>query len=132
MIPAAYAVVDLSALGRNLVQVRQCAPDARVMAVVKADGYGHGLVRVATALKGVDAFAVARVDEGVRLRDSGIRERIAVLEGFIQLDELELHRKYGLEPVIHSRAQIDMLETVVGGNPLRLWLKMDTGMHRLG
>lgn len=132
MIPAAHAVLDLSAPRHNLQQVRRYAPDSKIMAVVKANGYGHGLIRVARALSGVDAFAVARVDEGIRLREAGIEERIAVLEGFISLEELDLVRQYSLEPVIHSMFQVEMIETASGTTSLAIWLKLDTGMNRLG
>ena len=132
MIPAAHAVLDIFALQHNLQQVRNCAPGAKVMAVIKANGYGHGLERVASALAGVDAFAVARVDEGVRLREAGAGERIAVLQGFIHQNELELQRRFGLEPVIHMPAQIDLLEAAVATDPINIWLKLDSGMHRLG
>jgi len=132
MRPAAYAVLDQAALKHNLKRVRQCVPSARVMAVIKANGYGHGLVRVANALREADAFAVARVDEGIHLRDQGIEQRITVLEGFTCRDELEQHFKFDLEPVIHTPDQLQWLES--GGNrgSLSVWLKLDTGMHRLG
>lgn len=102
------------------------------MAVIKANAYGHGLVRIARCLSGVDAFAVARVDEGIRLREAGIPQRIAVLQGFIRRDELDLHAQFGLEPVIHSELQIDLLEQSPNPDRLDVWLKLDTGMHRLG
>jgi alanine racemase len=132
MIPTAHAVLDLSAPRHNLGEVRRHAPDSKVMAVIKANGYGHGLLRIAKALRGVDAFAVARVNEGVRLREAGIRERIAVLEGFISQDELELVRRHRLEPVVHSLYQVEMIEAASGIGALAIWLKLDTGMNRLG
>lgn len=133
MLPAAYAELDLAALEHNLARLRSAAPKSRIMAVVKANAYGHGLVRVANALPTVDAFAVARVDEGIRLRQAGIRQRITVLQGFICPEELELHAQFELEPVIHSTQQIELLEQrAPGGIRLRAWVKLDTGMHRLG
>lgn len=133
MTPAAYAELDLGALEHNLARLREAAPTARVMAVVKANAYGHGMARVALALPTADAFAVARVDEGLRLREAGIRQRITVLQGFICPEELALHVRYELEPVIHSAQQIDILEQhAPAGATLRAWVKLDTGMHRLG
>ncbi len=132
MIPAAHAVLDIAALQHNLRRVRICAPGAKIMAVIKANGYGHGLERIASALTGVDAFAVARVDEGVRLREAGVGERIAILQGFIHQNELDLQCRFGLEPVIHMPAHIDLLESVAATKPLDVWLKLDSGMHRLG
>lgn len=133
MTPAAYAELDLGALEHNLARLREAAPEARVMAVIKANAYGHGMVRVARALPTADAFAVARVDEGIRLREAGIRQRITVLQGFICPEELALHARYDLEPVIHAAQQIDLLEQHAPSNAmLRAWVKLDTGMHRLG
>ena len=132
MIPAAYAVLNLDAVQHNLEMVRRCAPDAKIMAVIKANGYGHGLLRIAEALQNVDAFAVARVDEGVRLRKAGINNRIAVLEGFTCVEELEELLNYQLEPVVHSFAQLDILESRAEQDACAIWLKLDTGMNRLG
>ncbi len=132
MLPATHAVLDMAALSHNLATLRSCVPDAKVMAVIKANAYGHGAIAVAHALSEADAFAVARVDEGVALREAGIRQRIAVLQGFICAEELELHARYGLEPVVHSVFQVDMLETHGLREPVTVWLKLDSGMHRLG
>jgi alanine racemase len=134
MLPAAHAVLDLSALAHNLACLRARAPHAKVMAVIKANAYGHGAIPVARALAlaGADAFAVARVDEGVALRQAGIRQRIAVLQGFICGEELELHSRYDLEPVVHSVGQVERLEAAVLERPVAVWLKLDSGMHRLG
>lgn len=132
MMPAAYAELDLAALEHNLAALRLHAPGARIMAVVKANAYGHGLVRIAKHLPGVDAFAVARVDEGVRLREAGVGQRIAVMEGFVCAEELALEARYHLEPLVHSPWQIDLLENAVLESPIGVWAKVDTGMHRLG
>ena len=112
MTPAAYAVLDLDAVRHNLSIVRSLAPEARIMAVIKANGYGHGMLRIAEALQEVDAFAVARVDEGVRLRKAGITNRIAVLEGFSCVEELDELLVYQLEPVVHSLTQLEIFEAV--------------------
>ena len=111
MTSPAYAVVNLDALQHNLQIVRQYAPNAKIMPVIKANAYGHGMLRVASALQSADAFAVARVDEGVRLRKSGIKNKITVLEGFSCINELEALLTYQLDPVVHSFTQLDMLET---------------------
>lgn len=132
MMPAAYAELDLSALKHNLSKLRACAPGAKIMAVVKANAYGHGLVRIARHLPDVDAFAVARVEEGVRLREAGIGQRIAVLEGFVCTEELALEARFQLEPVVHSKFQIELLERTALERAVGVWAKVDTGMHRLG
>ena len=132
MRPAAYAVMDLKALAHNLAKAREYAHNAKVMAVIKANAYGHGLVRVAEALQGVDAFAVARVEEALWLRNAGITQRIAVLEGFTCVEELEQLLVNGFEAVIHSHEQLDILEQCTIPGQLPVWLKLDTGMNRLG
>ena len=132
MIPAAYAVLNLEAVQHNLQTVRSYAPDAKIMAVIKANGYGHGLLRIAEALQNVDAFAVARVDEGIRLRKAGIKTRIAVLEGFTCTEELDELLHYRLDPVVHSFTQLEIFETRTEQEACAIWLKLDTGMNRLG
>jgi len=132
MMPTAHAVLDMAAIGHNLARVRERAPHSKVMAVIKANAYGHGLLRFARALSDVDAFAVARVDEGVVLREAGVPQRIAVLQGFARREELELHARFDLEPVVHSVLQVELLESMTLEKPVSVWLKLDTGMHRLG
>jgi alanine racemase len=126
------ALIDLSALCHNLQRVREAAPQSRIMAVIKADGYGHGMLRVARALQDADALAVARVNEGVRLREAGEGRPITVLEGFFDQADLEAAASHDLEPVIHEAGQITRLEQNPPANPVACWLKLDTGMHRLG
>jgi alanine racemase len=129
---ATTAGIDLTALRHNLARVRALAPRARVMAVIKADGYGHGAATVARALSGADGFAVARVEEGVRLREAGVEGPVCVLSGFHAADELPELAVRRLSPLIHSAYQIELLERLAQRPGLRVWLKLDTGMHRLG
>ncbi len=129
---AAWAVIDLDALKFNLQKVKHFAPDSKVMAVIKSNGYGHGICEVAGALKAADAFAVARVDEAVKLREAGFEQRIAVLEGFSDIDELSLHYQFKLEPIIYTDQQLLLLEKNRSQTLSHCWLKIDTGMHRLG
>jgi len=129
----ARALVDAGALRHNLQQVRLRAPHARVMAVVKANGYGHGLVWVAQSLNGAaDAFGVSSVEEGIQLREAGITRPICLLEGFFTPDELPLLAKHHLEPAIHCESQLQALAQAPPTVKLTVWLKIDTGMHRLG
>ena len=132
MIPAAYAVLNIDAAQHNLEQVRRYAPKAKIMAVIKANGYGHGLLRIAQALKPVDAFAVARVDEGIRLRQAGVETPITVLEGFTCHEELDEFLRYRLDAVVHSAFQLAIFAQRTEQNQLTIWLKLDTGMNRLG
>jgi alanine racemase len=127
-----YALIDQTAIQHNLAIVHNYAPDAKVMAVIKSDGYGHGLIRIAKALADADALAVARIDEAIRLRQAGFQQRLTILEGFMSLEELAACVIYHLEPVIHCMAQVNLLEHKKPPYSLSLWLKLDTGMNRLG
>jgi len=129
---AAVATIHLGALRRNLGRIRALADAAKVMAVVKADGYGHGLERVARALRDADAFGVAALGDGLRLRAAGIDGRIVVLSGPDEVADLAELRRLRLDAVIHHESQLRWLEADRDPRPLRVWLKIDTGMHRLG
>jgi alanine racemase len=126
------ATVDTGALQHNLQVVRRRAPQSRVMAVIKANAYGHGLIAVARALELADAFAVARVDEGLMLRNVGIRKRTVLLEGVFDRQQLDAAAGAGFELVVHSAEQIELLRGAAGGARFKVWLKLDSGMNRLG
>ncbi len=126
------ARLSAAALRHNLGRVHSFAAGSRVLAIVKADGYGHGLGWVARTLDQADGFGVASADEGIRLRQAGIQAPICLLEGFFGRDELPLIVAYGLSTVIHHERQIRDLENFDGAAALDVWLKIDTGMHRLG
>lgn len=126
------ATIHTDALRHNLGQIRTRAPNSRVMAVVKADGYGHGLERVARALGGADAFGVAALSDAERLRAAGISQPILLLSGFDEPDDLARLRGLGVDTAVHHASQLEMLEQAPPGEPIRCWLKLDTGMHRLG
>jgi len=133
MTPAAYVCLDLDAVRHNLHQVKRYAPNHKIMAVIKANAYGHGITRVARALTEAEGLAVARVDEGVRLRKAGITQPITVLQGFVCIDELQSMLEHGLDAVVHTPQQIEILQQQSAHNAkLTAWLKMDTGMNRLG
>jgi alanine racemase len=124
--------IDLSALRHNLQRAREAAPNSRVMAAIKANGYGHGLVRVARALHDSDGFGVASIGEALILREAGIEAPITLLEGFFHPNEIALSAQHRLELLLHHPQQIDILEKSDIPQPIRVWLKIDTGMHRLG
>jgi alanine racemase len=126
------ATIDLGALRHNLQRIREWAPHSRVMAVIKANAYGHGLVSVARALDSADAFAVARVDEGLTLRQAGILTRTVLLEGVFDRAQLEAAAVAGFELVVHSGEQVELLRAAPEGAKFTIWLKLDTGMNRLG
>ena len=133
MKPVTYAELDLNAVQHNLARAKESAPNAKIMAVIKANGYGHGLLRIANALaNNVEALAVARVDEAIRLRQAGVTHRIAVLEGFVTSEELDAFVDYNLEAMLHCDEQLTLLANRAGQGKLTVWLKMDSGMNRLG
>ncbi|MCQ4348605.1 alanine racemase [Pseudomonas stutzeri] len=128
----ARALIDLDALRHNYRLARELS-GARALAVVKADAYGHGAVRCAQALAPeADGFAVACIEEALELRAAGIRAPILLLEGFFAADELALIAEQQLWCVVHSAWQLEAIERSALARPLHVWLKLDSGMHRVG
>ena len=124
--------IDLGAILHNAAVLRAAAGDKHIMAVVKADAYGHGAVPVATHIEGaVDAFAVALIEEAVRLRDAGVTKPILVLEGPHCAADLALCVHLNIWPTLHRADQLDWCHALTE-KPEQVWLKIDTGMHRLG
>lgn len=126
------AHISESALTHNLRQVRRYAPQSRVMAVVKANAYGHGLLNAARGLKDTDAFAVLNVSEAVMLRDAGYQHPILLLEGIFSAEDMLLVDRYHLDIVVSHPAQLQWLLACALNMPIRVYLKLDSGMHRLG
>jgi alanine racemase len=126
------AHIDLSALAANLACARRLAGGARVLAVVKADAYGHGLMRVLPALADADGIALIELDTAVRLRERGERRPILLLEGFFEASELDTFAAKSLASVVHCVEQVEMLERETLSHPLDVYLKINTGMNRLG
>lgn len=126
------ALIDCEAARHNLQRIRAMAPQAKMMAVVKANAYGHGIERMAPCLSQADAFAVASVDEALALRQLGVTHPLVLLEGIFCASELKAVVEHRLELVVHSDEQIAMLKTHQGCHNLVIWIKVDTGMHRLG
>ncbi|HNA80908.1 MAG TPA: alanine racemase [Thiobacillaceae bacterium] len=126
------ARLDAAALAHNLAVARQAAPGAKILAVIKANGYGHGLLRVARALRAADGFAVLSIDEAAQLRGEGYTHPIALLEGFFHPDELPDIARLRLRPVIHRQDQAEILARARLEHKVDVFLKVDTGMHRLG
>lgn len=132
MTPLIRARIDGAALQFNLLKIRSLAPGARIMAVVKANAYGHGLVNVAHSLRAADALAVARLEEAVALRGAAITQRIVLLEGVNDAEQLQIAAQLGLDLVVHDASHLPLLEAWRGPQRFSLWLKIDTGMNRLG
>ncbi|MGD9164914.1 MAG: alanine racemase [Chromatiales bacterium] len=130
---APRALIDHAALRHNLRRAREAAPQSRIWAVLKADAYGHGLERVARSLGEADGFAVSRINEALCLRGLGIGKPILILGGCYTLEQLELAAQQGFEVVLHQHQQFSLLEALPPETaPRAVWLKVDTGMHRLG
>jgi alanine racemase len=126
------ALIDTAALRHNLGTIRACAPGAKVMAVIKANAYGHGLVSTALALADADSFAVARLEEGIALRSAGINSPIVLLEGVFSAEQLAEAAHHRFELVVHNPLQLKLLEAHRDPRRFVIWIKIDTGMNRLG
>lgn len=126
------ARIDSAALAHNLAVARRAAPKAKILAVIKANGYGHGLARVARAFRAADGFAVLSIDEAAELRGEGYTHPIVLLEGFFHPDELPEIARLRLRPVIHRQDQAEILAKARLEHKVDVCLKLDTGMHRLG
>ncbi len=127
------ARVDLAAIRHNYFLARQLAGGARALAVIKANAYGHGAVAVARALSDTaDAFGVACREEALELREAGIHSPILLLEGIFDPCELDALERLDLMTVVHNERQLHWILSARPSAPLRVWLKIDTGMHRLG
>lgn len=133
MARTATAVIKLNAIKQNYLYAKSLAKPAKAIATVKANAYGHGSIEVATALSDIaDAFGVACIEEAKELRDAGIKQPILLLEGFFTDDELTYISENNLWCVIHTQYQLDALKNSQLTKPINVWLKMDSGMHRLG
>lgn len=127
------ALIDLNAIRRNYALACRLAPASKAIAVIKANAYGHGATEVARALRGhAPAFAVAIIDEAIELREAGITEPLLVMEGVDTIAALEYAAAQNIAVVVHSAEQLRQLELAKLKQPISVWLKVDTGMHRLG
>ncbi len=126
------ATISASALQHNLAVVRQYAKTAKVMAVIKANGYGHGLIHVAHALNSADAFATLNLSEAIDLREAGFEQTILLLEGAFDQEELRIASSFEISLVVHNHKQVEMLQTSKLARAVNVYLKMNTGMNRLG
>jgi alanine racemase len=126
------ATVSAGALAHNLTIARAYAGGAKIWAVLKANAYGHGLERAARALDGADGFAVLDFQEAARLRVAGVAKPVLMLEGFFKPADIPLLAKYGLTPVVHNPEQVELLKAADLGGEIEVYLKVNSGMNRLG
>lgn len=126
--------VDLTALQHNLFYVKNLAPKCRIISMLKANGYGHGLMWSAKGLFQTDAFGVVCLEEAVLIRQAGLKNNIVLVEGFFQSSELSAISYLNCEMVVHSYYQLEILEAIHSRSlkPIKVWLKINTGMNRLG
>lgn len=127
-----YIEIDLNAVRHNLARVKALAPGSSVMAMVKANGYGHGAISVAKALEQATALGVASIDEAIQLREAGFTQPMVLMEGVFSANELDEAARHRFTLIIHHMPQVAMLEQVKVACPFSVWLKVNTGMHRLG
>lgn len=127
-----HADIDLFALQHNLAVVRSLAPRSKVMAMIKANAYGHGILECARALD-ADYYGVATLEEAVSLREYGFTKRIVLMPGFQTEEELKTVLDLQLDSIVYAEHQLKLLERDIRpASRLNVWLKIDTGMHRLG
>ncbi len=126
--------LDLNALRHNVKRLREIAPQAKILAMVKANAYGHGLIPIARALasSSVEGFGVSCSEEALYLRQAGIKQRIVLMEGLFSAEELPLLESYQLDTVLHDQQQLRLLTAKALPNPVNVWIKINTGMNRLG
>ena len=127
------ATISAPALAHNYALAKRLAPRSKVLAVVKANAYGHGLERAGRALKAqADGFGILEIEGAVRLRELGCAQPIVLLEGFFEVSELPILARHRLATAVHCEEQLRMLETAPPPAPLDVYLKINTGMNRLG
>ena len=129
---AAKVTIDLGALTHNFQQVKKYVADCKIMPVIKANAYGHGLLKVAQCLSDADGFAVAQLSEALFLREHKIDKPICIFQGFSNQQQLQSVIQYGFTPAISQFEQIDLLDAHEGDALIDVWLKINTGMGRLG
>ncbi len=126
------ATISRAALAHNLTVAKRHAGRAKVWAVTKANAYGHGIERAARAFEAADGFAVLDFAEAERLRHAGVKKPVLMLEGFFEPADIDLVSRHALTPVIHSAEQVKMLAGARLADGLDLYLKVNSGMNRLG
>lgn len=129
---ALKATFNTKAFAYNLEQVRNLAPKSKIMAVLKANAYGHGLIEAARALSSADGFSILSLSEAIQLREYGFDQYLLLLEGFFSAYEVKVCSQMNIGAVIHNNHQIDFINQTKPKNPINIHLKINTGMNRLG
>tara|TARA_B100000035_G_scaffold57827_1_gene46046 strand:- start:21474 stop:22541 length:1068 start_codon:yes stop_codon:yes gene_type:complete len=126
------ATFNTKSFASNLERVRSIAPKSKIMAVLKANAYGHGLIEAARALSSAEGFAVLSLSEAIQLREYGFDQHLLLLEGFFSAYEIKVCSQMNIGAVIHNTQQIDFINQIKPKNPINIHLKINTGMNRLG
>ena len=132
MITNSECIINYQAIEFNLAKVKQLAPKSKVLAIIKADAYGHGQLKVARHLDQADALAVVYVEQAKALRNAGIKQPIVLIYGVNDCKQMQMAIDIGCDLVIHHPYQLALLQQLPRHERMRIWLKIDTGMHRLG
>jgi alanine racemase len=127
-----FATIHLDSMQHNLARARSCAPQAKIWAVVKADAYGHGLERALRGFAGADGLALVELESAIRLRQLGWTKPILLLEGFFEAADVPMLAEHDIATAVHSIEQVKLLEYTQLYRPIDVYLKMNTGMNRLG
>lgn len=128
----AQAHINLDAIRHNYQVLKKLCGNQKLVAVIKGDAYGHNAIAVAKSLPNADLFAVARIEEATELRDAGINQPILLLAGCFCSNDIKQAQRLNLDIVIHNEQQLQDLEQVALAGAINVWIKVDSGMHRLG
>ena len=129
---ACQALINLEAFAHNIKCAKSIAPHSSILAMLKANAYGHGALTLSPTFSLMDYIGVARIEEAIELHEAGIKRPIVIMSGFHDAKELEVIAGLNLQTVIHHERQLQLLENTIINTPLNVWLKIDSGMHRLG
>lgn len=128
----ACITIDVAALRHNFQQIKETTGGRHILAMIKANAYGHGIEQIATSLPQADAFGVATLHEGILIRSAGVTKPVVLMQGILDEDELVRAIMQKFDLVVHQAAQIEILKHYQNIEPIHVWLKIDTGMNRLG
>ena len=127
-----HILINRKNIAHNLSEIKKYSLNSKIMSVIKSDAYGHGMIEIAKSLNDSDSFAVATIKEAMYLRSKNITKEIVCLQGFSNNEELIYCSENNIRPVIHDSSQINIMDTTSLSGSIKLWIKIDTGMNRLG
>ena len=125
-------LIDKANLIHNLSEIKRYTPNSKIMSVIKSNGYGHGMLEISKILDDSDAFSVATMEEVIYLRENQVTKEIVCLQGFSNKEEYIYCSKNNIRPVVHNIHQVNIIDNTTLENSIKVWIKIDTGMNRLG